>query len=95
MWAHFNIPESLSFLEKGELSRIGVIWLNPSIEKSFNYFSSLKVLFENQLLLSFFLATRLWKQDNDWYLKALHLGNEGHQALTLSKPRGRLEVLIQ
>jgi len=63
-----------------ELSWIGVIWLNLPIEKSINCFSSLKVLFENQSLLSFFLATRLWKQDNDWYLKALHWGNERHHA---------------
>ena len=35
------------------------------------------------------------KKDNDWYLKALHWGNERHYAKTSSEPRGRLEVLTQ
>ena len=32
-------------------------------------------------------------QDNDWYLKALHWGNEGHHAWASSQPRGRSKVL--
>jgi len=45
MWPHFIIPESLSFLERSELSRIGVIWLNSSIEKILQLFLVLEKFF--------------------------------------------------
>ena len=32
-------------------------------------------------------------KDNDWYLKALHWGNEGHRAWASSEHRGRSKVL--
>ncbi|KAH1213802.1 hypothetical protein GmHk_14G041688 [Glycine max] len=31
-------------------------------------------------------------KDNNWYLKALHWGNERYHAKNSSEPRGRLEV---
>ena len=34
MWPHFIIPESLSFWERSELSRIGVIWIIRQLKNS-------------------------------------------------------------
>jgi len=82
MTSFYHSKKFVFFLERSELSRIGVIRINPSTEKkSFNYFSSLNNSFARiKPPLSFFLATRLGKQNNDGYLKALHWGNEGHHA---------------
>jgi len=62
MWPHFIIPESLSFWDKSELSRIGVIWLNLPIEKILRMFLVLeKFIFKN--LHSFFRSSLLQVHD--------------------------------
>ena len=55
----FIILENFSFWEKSELSRIGFIWINLSIENPSNISHPWKFIFENLYsFFLFFLATR-------------------------------------